>query len=114
MRILNAVFDVFFFFDLILVFRTGIIERRRENDERYVNFETSNVTKRYLGGWFCLDLVATLPWKNVYTLAARDGFDMGLTSWQWRSLELVRLIRIFRHSRMKKTISQWEDIMQVG
>ena len=48
------------------------------------------------------------------TLAACDGFDMGLKSWQWRSLELVRLVRIFRYSRMKKTISQWEDIMQVG
>ena len=113
-RMINAVFDVFFFFDLIVAFRTGIVERRKENDERYVNFVTSNVMKRYLGGWFCLDLVATLPWKDMYTLAACDGFDMGLTSWQWRSLELVRLIRIFRYSRMKKTISQWEDIMQVG
>ena len=61
-RMINAVFDVFFFFDLIVVFRTGIVERRKDNDERYVNFVTSNVMKRYLCGWFFVDLVATIPW----------------------------------------------------
>ena len=81
-RMINAVFDVFFFFDLIVVFRTGIVERRKDNDERYVNFVTSNVMKRYLCGWFFVDLVATIPWKDVCALAYRAWRHI---RWFWLS-----------------------------
>ena len=114
MRMINAVIDVFFLFDLIVISRTGIIERRKENDERYVNFVTSNVMKRYLSGWFFVDLVATIPWKDVCALAYRYGFDMGLARWQWFTLELVRLVRSVRFAKMKKAVTRLEDVMQVG
>ena len=113
MRMINAVIDVFFLFDLIVISRTGIIERRKENDERYVNFVTSNVMKRYLSGWFFVDLVATIPWKDVCALAYRYGFDMGLARWQWFTLELVRLVRSVRFAKMKKAVTRLEDVMQV-
>ena len=61
LRILNSALDVFFWFDLILVFRTGVVQIKKENDERYISFAASHVTKKFLCGWFFLDLVATVP-----------------------------------------------------
>ena len=114
MRIINFLFEIYFWLDMIVVFRTGIVHRREENDERYITFETSHVIKNYLGGWFCLDLVATIPWSDVYSVVYRSGCDLGFAPWQVRMLDLVRLIRSARFSRMSKTVSQWEDTVQVG
>ena len=114
MRILNSCFDAFFCLDMVVVCRTGIIERRKENDERFISFITSHVVKRYLRTWFFIDLVATIPWKNVYEVAYHSGFNMGMASWQVRMLELVRLVRVVRIITMRKNLGRWEDVLQVG
>lgn len=56
-KYLGYIFDVVFMIDMTLHFRTGIYDHHG-----HLTFDTHHIAHHYLHGWFCFDLLATIPW----------------------------------------------------
>ena len=60
--------DLFFFCDICLNFFTGYID---ENNKLIMNHK--QIAKHYLGLWFWIDLVATIPFETVLSIIGKDA-----------------------------------------
>lgn len=81
--------DVFFFVDIVLTFWTGF-------DKGFeVITDKGQIVKKYLGGWFVVDLVATVPWDIVLEEVTTHG----------RMLRIVKVLRLARAGRIIKRLT---------
>jgi voltage-gated potassium channel Kch len=80
---LDSFVDCAFGVDIVLTFFTSYMHKgRRITDRR-------KIAKRYLRGWFFLDLISTVPFDTIVTMVAGNGD-------QFRAMEVVRILRLFR------------------
>eukprot|EP00854_Cymbomonas_tetramitiformis_P008696 gene8696-10318_t len=99
MFILEAFMDILFGFDIILNFRTA----HYAEDGSLVT-SSWPLARRYLRGWFLLDLVATVPFDLLAQLAGQDPSAI-------RSIKLVRILRLARLLKLVQ-FSKWIDYLE--
>ena len=112
---LNCVSDAVFIMDILLNFRTGIIDFDRQEE---VILDKKFIRKRYLRGWFIIDVLSSLPFDYVYIIASSssDGdADSGIlqASRILRILKLTKLLsllKLLRVSRIVRYIKELEEV----
>lgn len=93
--VLDGWATVLFAADLVLRFRRPVrVDGRPVTDRRVL-------ARRYLAGWFALDLVSTVPFGLLSLLPAVAG-----TPWQ-RGLVLLGLTRALRLARLARLQAEW-------
>ena len=94
-----------FFTDMVLNFRTGYVE------EGEVILSPRKIARKYISGWFVVDLLSTIPWDVLFCTFTECGAEAirasaALTA--LRIFKLLRLLRLLRVTRAFKYIEQWE------
>ena len=138
---INSVVEVLFIADIIINFRTGIVSAYATPDYvsrsycnnacKYFVIITSNkrivvtqvildakeVAKRYLKGWFVVDLISSIPFDQ-FILIATSGHDAASTSVLklsqalkiLRLAKMLSLLKLLRISRLLRYIQKWENV----
>ena len=101
MRKFDLAIDVLFMVDVCRNFNTAFIDA----DDVAV-FDARRVAKRYLTGWFLLDLASSLPYARIFKQSRGDTFVTKGTKGMkmLRLLRLAKLLRLIRLSRMVSTV----------
>ncbi|CAG7725786.1 unnamed protein product [Allacma fusca] len=76
--------NVVFFLDILMNMRTGLVQDKTD----MVTLDSLKVLKSYLGGWFLLDLISSLPFNAIYQALV---YDNSLSS---EDLEVLRITRL--------------------
>eukprot|EP01052_Picozoa_sp_SAG31_P021007 SAG31_NODE_1603_length_7767_cov_10.433359_2_plen_348_part_00 len=66
----GTIVEVLFWVDILLNFVTGFVNR-----ECMVSFGRAAVARHYVFGWFVVDIVATVQWRDLALLIAGDDGD---------------------------------------
>ncbi|MGH0164397.1 UNVERIFIED_CONTAM: hypothetical protein FKN15_047430 [Acipenser sinensis] len=107
--IFNVVSDTFFLTDLVLNFRTGIVNE----DNTEIILDPRKIKKKYLKTWFVVDFISSIPVDYIFLIVER-GIDSEVYKTA-RALRIVRftkilsLLRLLRLSRLIRYIHQWEE-----
>ncbi|XP_047672453.1 potassium/sodium hyperpolarization-activated cyclic nucleotide-gated channel 2 [Tachysurus fulvidraco] len=112
----NMASDTLFLTDLVLNFRTGLLE----DDNSNIILDPKVIRRRYLQGWFLVDFISSIPVDYIFLavdLEARlESAEVYRTA---RALRIVRftkilsLLRLLRLSRLIRYIHQWEEIFHM-
>ena len=106
----NIVTDVIFATDILLNFRTGIVENEAEN---LIIMDAKKIRKAYLRwvlkeikeennifrGWFTIDLISTVPVSIIWeAIGGASQSDLGVmkVAKLFQLLRLIRLTKVFR------------------
>ena len=93
-NLLDFFVDLMFYVDMTLTFWTGI-------DKGYdIVMDKREVLKRYMSGWFVVDLAATVQWALIY----KALFPGGATDAP--ALKLIRIVKVLRLARMGRLIGK--------
>jgi hypothetical protein len=90
-NLFDDVVDLIFFIDIVVAFNTAYVDQLTEN----VVTDRQKIALKYLQLWFWIDLASSIPFDTVFRLT------MGNVS---SALSTLRLIKIFRLTRMLKLI----------
>ena len=112
---LNCVSDAVFILDILLNFRTGVIDFNRQEE---VILDKKVIRQRYLRGWFVIDCLSSLPFDYVYIIASSSSSssaDSGIlqASRILRILKLTKLLsllKLLRVSRIVRYIKELEEV----
>jgi hypothetical protein len=109
--LLELVVDVMYTLDMVLTFRTGVkvkisdlmvLEGRStysdNNEHTHIEWDTREISRRYLCGWFTLDLLSTVPFDRMLPDNSRNQ--------SWRGLKLLRVIKMVRVVRVIQGLSR--------
>uniref|UniRef100_A0A673IK03 Hyperpolarization activated cyclic nucleotide-gated potassium channel 3 n=1 Tax=Sinocyclocheilus rhinocerous TaxID=307959 RepID=A0A673IK03_9TELE len=109
----NVASDTLFLADLVLNFRTGIME----GDNSQIILDPQVISRRYLRGWFLVDFISSIPVDYIFLVvdieARLESAEVYRTA---RALRIVRftkilsLLRLLRLSRLIRYIHQWEEV----
>ncbi|XP_065138197.1 potassium/sodium hyperpolarization-activated cyclic nucleotide-gated channel 2 [Paramisgurnus dabryanus] len=112
----NVASDTLFLADLVLNFRTGIME----GDNSEIILDPQVIRRRYLRGWFLVDFISSIPVDYFFLIvdieARLESAEVYRTA---RALRIVRftkilsLLRLLRLSRLIRYIHQWEEIFHM-
>lgn len=113
----NCVSDAIFIVDIFLNFRTGIIDFDRQEE---VILDKRVIRRRYLHGWFIIDVLSSLPFDYVYIIASSgnsggDNQPIVQASRILRILKLTKLLsllKLLRVSRIVRYIKELEEVCQ--
>ena len=110
--ILNGISDFFFIADICLNFRTGIVD---PNNQEEIILDRKIITRKYLRGWFFVDLLSSLPFDYAYFVASSSSAQQTLikASRALRILKLAKLLsllRLLRVSRLMRYITRFEEV----
>uniref|UniRef100_A0A4W5Q2F8 Hyperpolarization activated cyclic nucleotide-gated potassium channel 3 n=1 Tax=Hucho hucho TaxID=62062 RepID=A0A4W5Q2F8_9TELE len=111
----NVISDTCFLVDLVLNFRTGVLE----GDDQII-LDPKVIRMRYLKTWFVVDFISSIPMDYIFLIvdleAQMEASDVYRTA---RALRIVRftkilsLLRLLRLSRFIRYIHQWEEIFHM-
>ncbi|CAB1318205.1 unnamed protein product [Coregonus sp. 'balchen'] len=107
--IFNVASDTIFLVDLVMNFRTGIVNE--ESSE--IILDPKVIKMNYLKSWFVVDFLSSIPVDYIF-LIVEKGFDSEVYKTA-RALRIVRftkilsLLRLLRLSRLIRYIHQWEE-----
>lgn len=96
LKIIDIFVDTLFWIDIVVNFRTAFVDKKK-----HTVFDSKQVAKNYLKGWFTLDLIGTFPFEKV-AKAMLAGQE--LSSKQLMYLRLLKLPRIIRVARLLKKL----------
>lgn len=112
--------DAWFVMDMALNFRTGVIEENSHND---IMIDARLIRRKYLRGWFFIDLISTFPFDiavNTYRKVLLSGsdeekFDASNTIYfrYLRLTKLFQLLRLLRVSRIWRYMHQWDEMFNL-
>jgi hypothetical protein len=105
-KILDTVVTCFFIADVFLNFCVGYYDEATQG----VVLDLRKVAKRYVLGWFCLDVLAAIPygWIADYTEVGGDLLIMRSA----KSLKILRAIRLFKLVRLKARMDRLEQYFE--
>ncbi|CAB1352026.1 unnamed protein product [Coregonus sp. 'balchen'] len=109
--IFNVASDTIFLVDLVMNFRTGIVNE--ESSE--IILDPKVIKMNYLKSWFVVDFLSSIPVDYIF-LIVEKGFDSEVYKTA-RALRIVRftkilsLLRLLRLSRLIRYIHQWEELL---
>lgn len=110
--VFNVASDTIFLVDLVMNFRTGIVNE--ESSE--IILDPKVIKMNYLKSWFVVDFLSSIPVDYIF-LIVEKGFDSEVYKTA-RALRIVRftkilsLLRLLRLSRLIRYIHQWEEVRQ--
>lgn len=96
----DSVTDILFAIDIVLCFFSGF-RTADESGASMVVLNHSAIVRRYLGGWFLLDVVSVFP----FDMLIGDDSNAGRIN---RTLRMFRVIKLFRVFRMSRALNQLE------
>jgi len=102
MWIMDAVVDIFFMVDLLLTFVTATYINNPKTSEEVLTRNPRLIARKYLRGWFIIDLASSLPIHTALTLAY-FGCDANLVEGTGAP-SLVKLVRILRVVKLLKLV----------
>ncbi|KAM9338596.1 potassium/sodium hyperpolarization-activated cyclic nucleotide-gated channel 1 [Symphorus nematophorus] len=111
--VFNVASDTIFLVDLVMNFRTGIVNE--ESSE--IILDPKVIKMNYLKSWFAVDFLSSIPVDYIF-LIVEKGFDSEVYKTA-RALRIVRftkilsLLRLLRLSRLIRYIHQWEEIFHM-
>uniref|UniRef100_A0A8C9QTY3 Potassium/sodium hyperpolarization-activated cyclic nucleotide-gated channel 1-like n=1 Tax=Scleropages formosus TaxID=113540 RepID=A0A8C9QTY3_SCLFO len=111
--VFNVASDTIFLVDLVMNFRTGIVNE--ESSE--IILDPKVIKLNYLKSWFVVDFLSSIPVDYIF-LIVEKGFDSEVYKTA-RALRIVRftkilsLLRLLRLSRLIRYIHQWEEIFHM-
>lgn len=97
----NAVVDVLFLIDIVLIFNTAYY------DEDFVLIDShKQIAKAYCKGWFAIDALAILPFDLLLGSASdfNDIVRVARIGRLYKLVKLVKLLRLFRLIRERKKL----------
>lgn len=105
---LDVFMDIFFTIDVVFNFRTAYY------DDGELVSSPMQIATRYFGGWFWIDIVATIPYGR-FVDAAVSGTDPSsdvLTKLPrvLRFLRLIRLARLLRLLKLRRLMDEWAEV----
>lgn len=98
--VINRLVDFGFLLDMIVNFFLGYFD---ENQAVWI-WNHKKIARRYLLGWFSIDLVSILPFDTLGLVMQSDSVSQLKILRIVRLLRLIKLMRIFRSSRIFKRI----------
>eukprot|EP01043_Picozoa_sp_COSAG02_P021990 COSAG02_NODE_1129_length_14415_cov_828.291911_7_plen_797_part_00 len=96
--------DFYFIVDIGVNFRTAVL-----SSQGIVIIEPREVAKRYVRGWFVIDVLASFPFS--YIVHFIDGGEDANSHKLLKVLRLLRLMKLLRLVRIKRIMDRWEDEM---
>jgi len=102
----NIVVDMLFCFDILLAFHTGyLIKVRGEDvlvDDHFL------IIKRYLSGWFVVDLTSSVPLDFIMCRSRQSDTDadMGVL----RVFKIARFLKLARLVKFGRILSKWQSM----
>jgi hypothetical protein len=102
---MDRVVDVYFLLDICINFFRPITDHTRGVDIIHL----TEIRQQYLRGWFCIDLVSTLP-LDIIALFFK-GIPVSLKA--VRLLRLLRLMKLARMLRATRTLQHWQNRLNV-
>ncbi|XP_058796091.1 potassium/sodium hyperpolarization-activated cyclic nucleotide-gated channel 3-like isoform X10 [Phymastichus coffea] len=111
----NCLSDTIFLIDLVVNFRTGIMQQ--DNAEQVI-LDPKLIAKHYLRTWFFLDLISSIPLDYIFLIFNQfqdfsESFQIlhaGRALRILRLAKLLSLVRLLRLSRLVRYVSQWEEV----
>jgi CRP-like cAMP-binding protein len=113
--IVKIISDSFFAIDMVLSFRTGLLQEGADNE---VVIDAAKIRKAYLKKWFWLDLVSTIPFDvfigAIANMSMHEGMRKSTTFLRYfRLTKLFQLLRLLRLTRVFRSKHQWEEMMSI-
>jgi len=100
----NIITDIIFATDILLNFRTGIVENEAENT---IIMDAKRIRKAYLKGWFTIDLISTVPVSIIWeAIGGASSSDLAVM----KVAKLFQLLRLIRLTKVFRTKHQWKEI----
>ncbi|XP_028028003.1 potassium/sodium hyperpolarization-activated cyclic nucleotide-gated channel 2 [Bombyx mandarina] len=109
----NCLSDTIFLIDIVVNFRTGIMQQ--DNAEQVI-LDPKLIAKHYLRTWFFLDLISSIPLDYIFLIFNQDFSENFQILHAGRALRILRLakllslVRLLRLSRLVRYVSQWEEV----
>ncbi|TGZ37830.1 Potassium/sodium hyperpolarization-activated cyclic nucleotide-gated channel 4 [Temnothorax longispinosus] len=111
----NCLSDTIFLVDIVVNFRTGIMQQ--DNAEQVI-LDPKLIAKHYLRTWFFLDLISSIPLDYIFLIFNQfqdfsESFQIlhaGRALRILRLAKLLSLVRLLRLSRLVRYVSQWEEV----
>lgn len=100
--IVDLVVDFIFFVDIIFNFNTGFLR-----DSQFIK-SRRQIAKRYLRGWFVIDLATSVPFERLISLRNKHSKFSMLTKFL-KVLRIARMLKLLRLARLYNIMSQWEE-----
>ena len=101
--VLNRMFDLIFLIDMYLCFVLPYKVLRGANTAMWC-VDRCTIAKRYLQGWFLIDLLSIFPFD---TIAMVQNTDAGSTK-LFRMLRILRLFKLFKMVRSSRFFDRWK------
>ncbi|XP_076162764.1 hyperpolarization activated cyclic nucleotide gated potassium channel Ih isoform X6 [Ptiloglossa arizonensis] len=114
----NCLSDTIFLIDIVVNFRTGIMQQ--DNAEQVI-LDPKSIAKHYFRTWFFLDLISSIPLDYIFLIFNQfqdfsESFQIlhaGRALRILRLAKLLSLVRLLRLSRLVRYVSQWEEVYLV-
>ncbi|RWS28124.1 Potassium/sodium hyperpolarization-activated cyclic nucleotide-gated channel 2-like protein, partial [Leptotrombidium deliense] len=109
----NCLSDTIFLLDIIVNFRTGIMN---PDLPEQVILDPKEIARHYMRTWFFLDLISSIPLDYVFLIFNQDFGENFQLLQAGRALRILRfakmlsLLRLLRLSRLVRYVSQWEEV----
>ncbi|XP_065337300.1 potassium/sodium hyperpolarization-activated cyclic nucleotide-gated channel 4 isoform X1 [Cloeon dipterum] len=112
----NCLSDTIFLIDIVVNFRTGIMQQ--DNAEQVI-LDPKLIARHYLRTWFFLDLISSIPLDYIFLIfnqVSKDFSESFQILHAGRALRILRLakllslVRLLRLSRLVRYVSQWEEV----
>lgn len=82
---------------------------RRTINFKHIVYFFSELARRYLRGWFVLDLISAVP-SDLIVLGTAGGIDLKAM----RIVRLMRLAKMTRIARVQRMIDTWQDTFKIS
>ncbi|CAF0815980.1 unnamed protein product [Brachionus calyciflorus] len=114
--IFNLVSDSMFLLDIVVNFRTGVLQNDYIDE---IILEPKQIAKHYIRTWFFVDFLSSIPLDYIFLLVRESGekYQLARTGRALKVLRLVKLLsllRLLRLSRLVRYIHQWEEFLSIA
>ncbi|XP_015791289.1 potassium/sodium hyperpolarization-activated cyclic nucleotide-gated channel 2 isoform X2 [Tetranychus urticae] len=107
----NCLSDTIFILDIIVNFRTGIMN---PDLPEQVILDPKQIARQYIRSWFFLDLISSIPLDYIFLIFNQEySFHLlqaGRALRIFRFAKMLSLLRLLRLSRLVRYVSQWEEV----
>jgi len=103
--LIELVVCAIFMCDIIWNFNTGYIKNSRFISSRRM------IAAKYLRGWFCIDVITSLPYDQMSIGSERHGAanKVGTVLKMLKLLRIARVVKLKRQIKQYSQMAQWED-----
>ncbi|RWS02377.1 hypothetical protein B4U79_06248 [Dinothrombium tinctorium] len=111
--VFNCLSDTIFLLDIIVNFRTGIMN---PDLPEQVILDPKQIARTYVRTWFFLDLISSIPLDYIFLIFNPENgenvqlLQAGRALRIFRFVKMLSLLRLLRLSRLVRYVSQWEEV----